>query len=118
MGKTQLLVVQAGKTHVGVHQSRKVKAVFREKKQSCPKGSGNPWVLGVLVLVLGSTDRILGCQPCGLTGLIFKNTAPKWSCGGEQGHKATLKPFFFLCLPLATSSSTSKRQSGFMSRYR
>lgn len=100
MGKTQLLVVQAGKTHVDVHQSRKVKAVCRGKAQNCPKGlagvsSGNPWVLGVFVLVLGSTDRIPGCQPRALTGLIFKNTAPKWSCGGEQGHKATLKPFFF-----------------------
>lgn len=77
MGKTQLLVVQAGKTHVGVHQSRKVKAVFREKKQNCPKGSGNPWVLGVLVLVLGRTDRIPGCQPHALTRLIFKHPAPK-----------------------------------------
>lgn len=77
MGKTQLLVVQAGKTHVGVHQSRKVKAVFREKKQNCPKGGGNPWVLGVLVLVLGSTDRIPGCQPHALTRLIFKHPAPK-----------------------------------------
>lgn len=50
------------------------------------------------------------------TGVIFKKAASKWSCGGEQGRNATLKPFF--CLPLTTNISTSKRQSGFMSGYR
>lgn len=61
-----------------------------------------------------ASPRTRSTSACAFTGLIFKKAASSWSCGGELGHNATLKPFF--CLPL-TTSSTIKRQSGFVSGY-